>query len=206
MTCRARRLCQGLAGWLLVTGVVHGKAFSCCLQTTDAWTFTTRSPKKRDEKMRAQGWLAVVSVCMCTASCGLAACTQPCERARTGVPGRSGCERGEWLVAAMHKQLRILVLRHCGPWVLFSSRGVLGWTGWRSDRGEVMEVILYCHVQSCVNRACPATVSSSRYGRAEGRSTGATLHSRLLRWVMQTKCTHLSPDLHVSIAQIGKVS
>ena len=46
----------------------------------DAWTFTTRSPKKRDEKMRAQGWLAVVSVCMCTASCGLAACTQPCER------------------------------------------------------------------------------------------------------------------------------
>ena len=118
MTCRARRLCQGLAGWLLVTGVVHGKAFSCCLQTTDAWTFTTRSPKKRDEKMRAQGWSAVVSVCMCTASCGLAACTQPCERARTGVPGRSGCERGEWLVAAMHKQLRILVLRHCGPWVL----------------------------------------------------------------------------------------
>jgi hypothetical protein len=95
--------------------------------------------------MRAQGWLAVVSGCMCTASCGLAALTQPCERARTGVPGRSGCECGEWLVADMHEQLRLLALRHRGAWVLFSSRGGLGSEGGdRIGGGGYSQYVVTC--------------------------------------------------------------
>jgi hypothetical protein len=75
-----------------------------------ASTFPTRSPKERDEKMRAQGCLAVASV---YASCALHSLV----KGERGCTWPGGCE---WWVGGHAQAIACTVLRHGDPWVLFS--------------------------------------------------------------------------------------